>query len=132
MRNNLVLAGAAIICFLIACKSTPYEQGKVLYEFHCGGCHMEDASGLGKLIPALDSTSVYFQDAGKLVCLILEGLPANANTGQQMPPNKALSETEMTNLLNYLGHRFQHRSQWVKFDEIRALYGTCKSSGGPR
>ena len=93
---------------------------------------MEDASGLAKLIPALDTTSVYFHDPGKLVCLILEGLPLNANTGQQMPANKELSETEMTNLLNYLGHRFQHRAQWVKFDEIRALYGTCQSSGAPR
>jgi mono/diheme cytochrome c family protein len=126
MRGNLLLAGILILILFVACKSTPYEQGQVLYEFHCGGCHMEDGSGLEKLIPALDTTSDYFHDPGKLVCLILKGLPRNVNTGQQMPANKALSETEMTNLLNYLGHRYHHRSQWVKFEEIRTLYDACQ------
>lgn len=88
---------------------------------------MDDGSGLANLIPAIDTMSEYFNNAGKLVCLIKDGLPLNPNTGQQMPANESLSETELTNLLNYLGRHYRGREQWVKFDEIRALYAACQS-----
>jgi mono/diheme cytochrome c family protein len=121
-----------ILAVLTACSTNPYKQGQVLYEFHCGGCHMDDGSGLEKLIPPLDTQSVYFEDPGKLVCLVLEGLPPNEHTRQQMPPNKELSETEMTNLVNYLGFRFRGRDQWVKFNEIEVLQASCHTPGTPQ
>ena len=93
---------------------------------------MNDGSGLARLIPPLDTQSVYFQDPGKLVCLIRQGLPVNEQTQQQMPPNKELSETELTNLLNYIGYQFRGRDQWVKFDQIVDLQAGCHSSEEPR
>ena len=131
MRIKILFVFTIIVTICFACQSNPYKQGKVLYDFHCGGCHSEDGSGLARLIPALDTTSEYFHNAGKLVCLIRIGLPLNQQTGQQMPANKALSETELTNLLNYLGHRFQRKEQWVNFNEIRRLAASCQSSEAP-
>lgn len=132
MRHNIRFVLLFTIVASFACQSNPYKQGKVLYDFHCGGCHSEDGSGLAQLIPALDTTSEYFHNAGKLVCLIRIGLPLNKATGQQMPPNTALSETELTNLINYLGHRFQGKEQWVNFNEIRGLAASCQSPEAPR
>lgn len=132
MRNKIIFIFIIAITICFACKSNPYKQGKVLYDFHCGGCHSEDGSGLAQLIPALDTTSEYFHHAGKLVCLIRIGLPLNKSTGQLMPPNTALSETELTNLINYLGYRFQGKEQWVNFNEIRGLAASCQSSDAPR
>ena len=132
MRNSLVAAALLIVAVFMACQANPYKQGSVIYEFHCGGCHMDDGSGLERLIPPLDTQSVYFQDPGKLVCLIREGLPANEHTRQTMPPNKVLSETELTNLLNYLGYVFQGREQWVKYDQIVDLQASCHSSEQPQ
>jgi len=74
------------------CQPEPYSQGEVLYKYHCENCHMEDGSGLGKLIPPLDSSRLTLSDPVKLVCLIRNGLPVNKLTGQQMPANLKLNE----------------------------------------
>ena len=121
----LALASA----FTSACNQNPYQQGQVLYEFHCAGCHSSDGSGLAKLIPALDSATLNLDDPAKLICLIKNGIPMDSLTRQQMPPNKQLSETELTNLLNYLGWVYTSKKQTITISQSQQMYDACQSTG---
>ncbi len=53
VKYKLVLGVFALFCFafIYSCKETPFQQGKILYEYYCANCHMEDGSGLEGLIP---------------------------------------------------------------------------------
>lgn len=88
---------------------------------------MSDGSGLGKLIPPLDSSRLTLSDPGKLVCLIRNGLPINELTGQQMLPNRSLNEVEMTNLINYLGFKYGYNPQTVMVSEVKKMLAACQS-----
>ena len=125
-------SASALACFLafsIGCNQNPYQQGQVLYEFHCAGCHSSDGSGLAKLIPALDSSNLSLSDPAKLICLIKNGIPMDSLTRQQMPPNKSLSETELTNLINYLGWVYTSKKQVITIRESQQMYDACQSTG---
>jgi len=88
---------------------------------------MEDGSGLGKLIPPLDSSRLTLSDPEKLICLIRNGLPVNLHTGQQMPPNKKLNEVELTNLINFLGAKYAFNPQTVQVPEVKKMLSGCHS-----
>jgi mono/diheme cytochrome c family protein len=109
------------------CQENPYSQGQVIYNYYCGNCHMEDGSGLGKLIPSLDSSRLTLSDPQKLVCLILKGLPVNPETGQSMPANTALNEVELTNLINFLGDKYAFTPQAVQVEEVKKMLAGCHS-----
>ncbi len=88
---------------------------------------MEDGSGLGKLIPPLDSSRLTLSDPEKLICLIRNGLPVNLHTGQQMPPNNKLNEVELTNLINFLGAKYAFNPQTVQVPEVKKMLSGCHS-----
>jgi len=88
---------------------------------------MEDGSGLGKLIPPLDSSRLTLSDPVKLVCLIRNGLPVNKLTGQQMPANLKLNEVEMTNLVNFLGSKYASNPQTVIVPEVKKMLAGCQT-----
>ena len=87
---------------------------------------MPDGSGLARLIPALNSSSLISRSPDSLVCLIRHGLPPNPLTGQQMPPNNTLSEVEMANLINYLQVEHANPQKAVQVDEIKTWLSTCQ------
>jgi mono/diheme cytochrome c family protein len=109
------------------CNSQPYTQGQAIYDFHCGGCHMEDGSGLAKLIPPLDSSRLTLSDPAKLVCLIRKGLPINTVTGQKMPANSSMTDVELANLINFLGVEYGYNPQTIKVTEIKKMLAVCQS-----
>ena len=120
------------LCFLPAllisgCQSRYHREGESLYKIHCEKCHMADGSGLAKLIPPLDSSKLKLSDPPKLICLIKMGLPVNAQTGQQMPPNSSLNDVEMTNLINFLGSKYDSNTQTVKVQEVKKIMSECQS-----
>ncbi len=113
--------------FIGGCQPEPYSQGEVLYKYHCENCHMEDGSGLGKLIPHLDSSKLTLSDPVKLVCLIRNGMPVNKLTGQQMPANRKLNEVEMTNLVNFLGSKYAANPQTVIVPDVKKMLAGCQT-----
>lgn len=118
-----------LICclwFSFSCQTNPYKQGKTLYSFHCESCHMADGSGLAKLIPSLESSTLISQSPDSLVCLIRHGLALNPSTGQQMPPNTTLNEVEMANLINFLQVEHAKPQKAVKVDEVKTWLTTCQ------
>lgn len=88
---------------------------------------MEDGSGLGKLIPHLDSSKLTLSDPAKLVCLIRNGLPVNRLTGQKMPANPKMNEVEMTNLVNFLGSKYAANPQTVIVTDIKKMLAGCQT-----
>ena len=126
-------ASASALAFFLAstigCNQNPYQQGQVLYDYHCAGCHSSDGSGLAKLIPALDSATLKLGDPAKLICLIKNGIPMDSLTRQQMPPNQKLTETEFTNLINYLGWVYTSKKQTITIAESQQMYDACQSTG---
>lgn len=118
---------ALVFFYAIGCQPKQYSQGEVLYKYHCENCHMVDGSGLGKLIPPLDSSRLTLSDPEKLVCLIRNGLPANKLTGQKMPSNLKLNEVEMTNLVNFLGSKYAFKPQTVIVPEVKKMLDGCQT-----
>lgn len=118
---------ALIFLYTLSCRPETYSQGEALYKYHCENCHMEDGSGLGKLIPPLDSSRLTLSDPVKLVCLIRKGLPVNKLTGQQMPANLKLNEVEMTNLVNFLGSKYASNPQTVIVPEVKKMLAGCQT-----
>ncbi len=127
MPGKHFLFFTVIVLLCPGCGVNPYPQGHNLYAYHCAGCHAEDGSGLGHLIPPLDSSSESFRSPATLICLIKNGLPLDTLTGQKMPPNSTLNEVEMTNLVNYLGHRFKGIPQWVRVPDAARMYAACQT-----
>ncbi len=122
-----LVTGLIGLSVFISCQSNPYSQGEAIYKFNCENCHMEDGSGLKKLIPAIDSVKLNLSDPGKLVCLIRNGRPINKMTGQEMPANKTLNEVELANLINFLGVRYASRSQTVRAEDVKKMLASCQS-----
>lgn len=126
-RRSLSLLPAIIFLYTTGCQPETYSQGEVLYKYHCENCHMVDGSGLGKLIPHLDSSKLTLSDPAKLVCLIHNGLPVNKQTGQQMPANRKLNEVEMTNLVNFLGSKYASNPQTVIVPDVKKMLAGCQT-----
>jgi len=109
------------------CQRHPYSQGEQIYKYNCANCHMDDGSGLAKLIPSLDKSRLTLSEPAKLVCLIRKGLPVNKLTGQEMPPNTTLNEVELTNLINYLGSKYALKPQTVQAPEVKKMLAGCQT-----
>lgn len=127
MHGNRMCMCSLIFLWLSACQVETYRQGEVLYEYHCGNCHMPDGSGLAQLIPGIDSAILSTYDPAAMICLIKHGLRRDSLTNQQMPANPSLSETELANLINYLGYNYLGKNQWVNPTAVRTLYDACQS-----
>lgn len=128
-RRILILAAGLAIgaTFLSGCGDNPYVQGERIYIALCSNCHMEDGSGLGKLIPALTAERLNVDQPQRFICLVKRGLPRNPMTNQQMPAQPEMSVTEMTNLINYLGYVHAGREQAITLDEVIRLEGACQT-----
>jgi cytochrome c551 len=131
LTSRLSLACIPLVLIVAAfqqgCHKETYSQGEILYRIHCENCHMEDGSGLGRLIPPLDSSRLTLSDPEKLICLIRNGKPANPLTGQKMPANAKINEVELTNLVNFLGSRYASNPQTVQVPEVKKMLSGCQT-----
>ncbi|MEO6131733.1 MAG: cytochrome c [Saprospiraceae bacterium] len=109
------------------CHANPYRQGHELYRFNCESCHMEDGSGLEKLIPSLTSSGLFRSSPDCLICLIRYGLDKNEITGQQMPGNTKLNDVELANLVNYLRQEYASITVAVTTEEVNSCLAACKA-----
>ncbi len=132
---KFVLTIASIIGVLTLCTScneTPYMQGMRLYEAKCANCHMSDGSGLSKLIPSL-AQSKLTQQPELATCLIINGIQDTIRSGdtylvKEMPGFKRLSATELTNILNFMNHKWNPTFKEVQIIEIEKIITSCSKS----
>ncbi len=110
-----------------------YSSGEQIYKNKCAQCHLEDGTGLGKLIPPLagsDYLATHFED---LPCIILFGLHDSILVDGQlysepMPPIPDISPEEMTNLINFLSKKFLQKKNYIPKDTIEKWQRNCTNS----
>lgn len=114
---------------LISCSESPYMQGKRLYTANCQNCHMEDGSGLAKLVPSLQESAML--GSAMMSCIIKNGLQdtiRNNNTFlvREMPAFGKLSATEVTNIVNYINHSWHKDFKETHITEVEAALKSCQ------
>ncbi len=105
----VLLTGLVGIAWLTACEGTRYQQGENLYRTYCANCHMEDGTGLERLIPPLAGSDWLRDHQDTLPCIIRNGMHGpivvNGITYEgEMPSNKQLNPVLINNLINYINH----------------------------
>ena len=113
-----------IILFLTSCADNPYAKGKLVYDKMCASCHMEDGSGLVGNIPSLNKAPI-FGDIQKVVCIIRNGKAVDSTKALAMPQFDLLSDLELANLINYLGHTYGNDNQYMP-SEINKMEANCE------
>ena len=124
------LLGTLIIIAISSCGNTPYMQGMRLYEAKCSNCHMADGSGLSKLIPNI-ATSKNLNDTKYIACLLLNGkVDTIKENGEflisEMPAFNRLSATEVTNIINYMQHRWQPGFKENYINDMEKILKECE------
>jgi mono/diheme cytochrome c family protein len=92
-----------------SCDDTPYVQGEYLYNTKCANCHMSDGAGLGGMIPELYQLTTAASQ--QTVCTILNGRRDTLWSDKsflvkEMPAFRNLTATEVSNILNYINHKW--------------------------
>ncbi|RKD13820.1 copper oxidase [Pelobium manganitolerans] len=108
-----------------------YSDGLNLYKTHCGNCHMEDGSGLGKLIPPLTDTIYLKENRDKLACIIVYGLSDSIVINgigykEKMPAEKHLAAVDLAKLLTYVTNAFGNNQGLYDISEVEKNLRNCK------
>jgi mono/diheme cytochrome c family protein len=128
--SNVPYLFLLIILFIIACQGNRYKQGERLYQYYCMSCHMEDGEGLQRLIPPLNNSSFIPENRELLPCIIKYGIdrPIVVNEKQFREPMagiKDLTETEITNILNYIFTNWDNEFPTIKLQEVMDALENC-------
>ena len=114
-----------------ACERQTYQSGQRLYKAHCANCHMDNGEGLSALIPPLAGADYLANHQDKLPCLIRNGLKdtivVNGNTyAEQMPANAALSDVQITNILNYVNSSWGNNYPAYEPEALSQMLKKCR------
>jgi mono/diheme cytochrome c family protein len=106
-------------------------QGKQLYGVHCANCHQSDGTGLGKLIPPMDS-SFLVNNQALIICAIKHGLQgAIVVNGQTyngvMPNNPGLRPLEIAEIMTYINNTWGNKSELVSVKKASRLLDSCSN-----
>jgi mono/diheme cytochrome c family protein len=125
MKYIIIILGFS---FMLACSESPYMQGKRLYTANCQNCHMEDGSGLAKLVPSLQESVLLGSPV--ISCIIKNGIQDTIRNDQtflvkEMPAFGKLSATEITNITNYINHSWSKNFKEINITEIESTLKNC-------
>ena len=116
----------ALVLSAVACEQ--YPQGAQLYSAYCSNCHQPDGSGLGQLIPDLRSSTTLTERESYVACIIKYGSeddsPLEAYAAP-MPSFKNLTETEISNIMNYMGNNWGNRIPMVSPSTVAEYLDNC-------
>lgn len=87
------------------------EAGAVLYNQHCGACHMSSGKGDGSRFPPLTGSEWVTGDQKRLINVVLEGLQGPIEVNGKpfdgiMPPVAHLENEEIAQILTYVRKEF--------------------------
>ena len=123
--------------FLSACTARPsYSDGEELYKKHCAGCHIDDGTGVGALVPPLAQSDYLQRIDLKVACLIRNGVQGKMLVNGQeyegiMPANARLSDIEITNIANYIFNAWGNERDFIAPEEIRKTLSECPPAAAP-
>lgn len=133
-----LLRGAAIaaaIWLLAGCFTNKQNEGARLYQEHCSSCHGEQGAGLRRLIPPLAGADYLSVHRAALPCIVRKGQkgPVVVNGveyNQVMPPHEDLTDSQITNILNFLQQSWGNKGEKYTIREVSELLGACQGSDG--
>lgn len=111
------------------CQQNPYRQGERLYTMHCANCHMEDGKGLMSLYPPLDAVE-FEHYVSEFSCIIRQGLTDTLSIAQKefvfpMPAIPELNNVEISNIYNYIKHRWHPHLPVKSAIQVQSELDTC-------
>jgi cytochrome c551 len=122
---------AFIVCLSLipfSCGETPYVQGEYLYNTKCANCHMSDGAGLGGMVPELYQLKTAASQQS--VCTILNGRRDTLWSDKsflvkEMPAFRNLTATELSNILNYINHKWSTDFRESTILEVQNYITNC-------
>jgi len=134
IRSNIliILVSLGTIFLFQNCDYTPYNQGKILYEIQCAGCHGIDGSGFLELYPPVLNSDHFQADPYKTACYIRYGIHEDMVVNgkiynQPMLAMTNLSEVEIANILNYVASKWNPTVEVpMRVDSIKSRIESCK------
>lgn len=105
-------------------------QGEQLYTAHCLNCHQKDGTGLGRLIPPLQTDFISKQKE-LVICGIKHGLegPIKINGiiyEGVMPSNPRLTPIEIAEIMTYISNSWGNDYGIVNTAEIKTALKSCR------
>jgi hypothetical protein len=90
---------------------------------------MEDGQGLSRMIPSLATSSLLGKP--EFCCVIILGKKDTIKNNvsylaQEMPAFQSFTTTELTNLVNYMQHRWQSDFAETSIREMEEMVSFCK------
>ena len=99
------------VFYFQSCNTNPFQHGEILYQNFCANCHMDDGSGLEGFIPPLANADFMRDRKDEVPCIIRFGMDTEIIVNQRkyqqpMAGVPQLTDTEITNVINYINHSF--------------------------
>lgn len=120
----------AFVLIIWGCSGETYTQGKRLYEAHCQNCHMDDGTGLAKLIPPLAGSDYLQNNQSTIACILRNGqngpIKVNGILYNQEMPGKKYTEVQITNITNYINNAWGNNYGVVTLEETSKQLRKCK------
>jgi len=120
--------GALFFLLFIQCAESG-GQSQQLYNTYCGSCHLNTGIGVGELIPSIVASTKFEENRDEVICQIRYGIKDETNpTVYTMPPNELLSETEITNILNYIRKEWHTDVDEFSLQEVKKTLSICNQN----
>lgn len=135
-RGLLLLATTTVAAgSLSGCFTERQNEGAKLYATHCASCHGDQGQGLQRLIPPVAAADYVALHRAELPCIIRKGLKGplvvkGIEYNQVMPGHEDLTDSQITNLLNFLQTNWGNQNQSYTIREASDLLGRCNGSDG--
>ncbi|MEJ1238901.1 cytochrome c [Chryseolinea sp. T2] len=134
MKKLIIIAGCIVVMTtVVAFKpvqkfdlKASIERGKEVYTVQCITCHMEQGEGIEGVYPPLSKSDYLMGDKKRSVDQVLHGLTGEIKVNGKtydgvMTGFDALSDTEVSDVLNYVRNSFGNKGAAVTPEEVKAL-----------
>ena len=117
-------------------SKSPYrlsmDSGKAVYLNNCQYCHQPDGMGVLNRYPPLNGQAITGDKSKLIEILIVSHTSLAEQKGNEasyiMPPNPAMKDQEIADVLTYIRNSFGNRASSVKPSEVKAERNKTKKA----
>jgi mono/diheme cytochrome c family protein len=133
MRNYILIAGCLAVTFMTLSFRPPQkfdlkasiDRGKEVYTAQCMSCHMEQGEGIESVYPPLAKSDYMMADKKRSIDQVLHGLTGEIKVNGKsydgvMTGFDALTDAEISDVLNYVRNSFGNKGPAVTPEEVKA------------
>ena len=133
MKSRLLIIGAIVATIIglltVRTCSAPLDKGQLVYEEHCANCHGNAGEGFA-MYPPLMQADYLIEHSEKFACIVYYGLADSIQVNGEnyqlaMPGNTMLSETDLTNLANFVFKQFASETYQFNVKDIQNQLENC-------